>query len=117
MHQGVSHLSFTLVTLIAVAPPGALAATYTFTPIDVPFSGVGETTAFGINNGGQVVGFYDDPTGTQAFLYDRESTVRLTRPFAAHRRSGSTTPTRSPALTMTRQAPMAFSTTEGFSAP
>ena len=81
MRRGVWSFSFTLVALIAVASPGALAATYTFTPIDVPFADVTETTAFGINNGGQIVGFYNDPTGTQAFLYSGGTYSTITTPF------------------------------------
>ena len=45
------------------------AASFTFTPIDVP--GASQTLAFGINPSGQIVGFYSDSTGQHGFLYDR----------------------------------------------
>ena len=37
-----------------------------FTQIDVP--GTSETFAFGINDAGQIVGFFDDSTGRHGFL-------------------------------------------------
>jgi hypothetical protein len=49
-------------------PATALAAAYTFTPVDVPFAGVTETDANGVNNSGQIVGFYLDVGGGHAFL-------------------------------------------------
>jgi probable HAF family extracellular repeat protein len=45
----------------------AHAASYTFTPLDVP--GVTRTLAYGINKSGQIVGVYVDQSGTHGFLY------------------------------------------------
>ena len=42
------------------------AASFTFTPIDVP--GASDTRAVGINPSGQIVGFYDGSTGQHGFL-------------------------------------------------
>jgi hypothetical protein len=42
--------------LLATVPPVGLAATFTFTPVDVPFAGVTETDANGVNNSAQIVG-------------------------------------------------------------
>lgn len=36
-------------------------AAYTFTTIDVPFAGAQDTYALGINDSGQIVGFYTEP--------------------------------------------------------
>jgi hypothetical protein len=46
--------------------PVAQAASYTFTPIDVP--GASDTAALGINPSGQIVGVYFDNTGEHGFL-------------------------------------------------
>jgi uncharacterized membrane protein len=50
--------------------PATNAAGLSFTTIDVPFSGVSETQAIGINNRGQIVGFYNDSTGMHGFVDD-----------------------------------------------
>jgi probable HAF family extracellular repeat protein len=56
-----------VLTLVAI-PSGASA--FTFTTIDVP--GATFTGASGINDHGQIVGFYDDVSGTEhGFLLDR----------------------------------------------
>lgn len=39
-----------------------------FHPVDVPFAGVTETDADGVNNSGQIVGFYFYANGGHAFL-------------------------------------------------
>jgi probable HAF family extracellular repeat protein len=43
------------------------AASYTFTPLDVP--GATRTLAFSINDVGQIVGFYEGSSGQHGFLY------------------------------------------------
>src|SRR5262249_31447101 len=43
------------------------AATFTFTIIDVP-DGIGQTYATGINNKGEIVGWYHDNSGDHGFL-------------------------------------------------
>jgi probable HAF family extracellular repeat protein len=48
---------------------GAQAASFAFTPLDVP--GAISTEARGINPRGQIVGIYADSTGEHGFLYDR----------------------------------------------
>ena len=52
MRRGAWTFAFILIVLLAVAPPGVLAAAYTFTSINAPFPGVDETQAFGINSSG-----------------------------------------------------------------
>jgi hypothetical protein len=61
------------------------AARYTFTTIDVPFPGVGETAAIGINNRHQIVGFYNDGTGHHSFIDDegRFSSIDVSFPGAS----------------------------------
>jgi probable HAF family extracellular repeat protein len=64
------HLCFALLMTLGLLPGErhvAQAASYTFTPIDVP--GAFGTNAFGINPSGQIVGRYDDSTGVHGFLY------------------------------------------------
>jgi probable HAF family extracellular repeat protein len=46
----------------------AHAASYTFTPLDVP--GASQTRAFEINDRGQIVGWFTDATGVHGFLTD-----------------------------------------------
>jgi hypothetical protein len=53
---------------------------YTFTPINVPFPGVGETAAIGINRG-QIVGFYTDGTGQHGFINDKGRFSPIDVPF------------------------------------
>ena len=56
--------------LLAGVPGTALAAAYTFTPVDVPFAGVTETDANGVNNSGQIVGSYEGQDGIEhGYLY------------------------------------------------
>ncbi len=63
VHRGLWLLL--LVGLIVGAPAGAT-ATFVFTPLDVP--GATDTIAFGINDAGQIVGFFSDATGRHGFL-------------------------------------------------
>src|SRR5262249_60184692 len=68
----------------AAHAPATNAAALSFTTIDVPFSGVSETQAIGINNRGQIVGFYNDSTGTHGFVDDngRFDTINVPIPGA-----------------------------------
>ena len=51
--------------------PAALAASYTFTTVDVSFPGTLDTSANGINKKGQIVGRYiDSDEKGHGFLYD-----------------------------------------------
>jgi uncharacterized membrane protein len=68
MGRGVRGSSLVSGVLPASVPPVGLAAAYTFSPVDVPFAGVTETDANGVNNSGQIVGFYFDASGGHAFL-------------------------------------------------
>src|SRR6266849_650735 len=68
MRRGAWSLTLILVVLLQLAPSGALAATYSFAPIDVPFVGVTDTLAFGVNNAAQIVGYYADAAGSHGFL-------------------------------------------------
>ena len=63
-------LALGAIIIVRGASAQAAAARYTFTTIDVPFPGVGETTAIGINNRHQIVGFYVDGTGLHGFIDD-----------------------------------------------
>src|SRR5262245_24790974 len=58
-------LTLSVGVLVAAASP-ARAAPYTFTPFDVP--GATQTTPFGINDAGQIVGFLLDGTGVHGFV-------------------------------------------------
>ena len=62
-------LLMTLGFLLGGRPVAQAAASFTFTPIDVP--GASYTVAIGINPSGQIVGIYVDSTGVHGFLYDR----------------------------------------------
>ena len=57
-----------LSVLVVVASLANAAASYTFTQIDVP--GATQTTPFGINDRGKIVGFFIDSTGVHGFLRD-----------------------------------------------
>ena len=57
------------VSLLIGASSGSSAATiYTFTTIDVP--GATSTSAYGINDAGQIVGSFNNATGSHGFLKD-----------------------------------------------
>jgi probable HAF family extracellular repeat protein len=58
-------------TVLIGLAPAAFASDFTFSTIDVP--GAFSTEALGINNAGQIVGFFKDNTGAgqHGFLYDR----------------------------------------------
>ena len=63
-------LAANVVVLALSAASQAMALPYTFTTLDDPLiSANGETSAFGINDAGVVVGFAQDGSGTQAFVY------------------------------------------------
>lgn len=64
--------------LILGVAPSASAVTYTFTTIDVP--GADRTEAYGINNSGQIVGFFFDATGIHGFLKDGNSFTTINLP-------------------------------------
>jgi probable HAF family extracellular repeat protein len=53
--------------LLSAASFANAATTYTFDQFDVP--GSTQTTPFGINDTGQIVGFFNDSTGTHGFLF------------------------------------------------
>ena len=63
------HLCLALLMTLGLLQGGrhvAQAASFTFTPIDVP--GAISTEASGINPSGQIVGTYNDSTGEHGFL-------------------------------------------------
>src|SRR5262249_11541444 len=62
---------------------GFLLSRGTFTTIDVPFATQG-TEAFGINNAGQIVGFYADASGTHGFLLSGGAYFTLDDPLGAN---------------------------------
>ena len=61
-----------IVAFLAIAPMAACssanAASFSFTQIDVP--GTLSTEAFGINDAGEIVGGFNDSTGSHGFLFD-----------------------------------------------
>jgi hypothetical protein len=61
-------LALLSLSILAGILPAAHAASYDFTPIDVPFSGADNSSALGINNYHQIVGVFRDTTGTHGFL-------------------------------------------------
>src|SRR5207249_10819456 len=65
----VCHLLLALLTLCFLLDslPAAHFASYPFVPTDVPVPGAFDTGAYGINAHGQIVGYYSDSTGGQAF--------------------------------------------------
>src|SRR2546428_14035363 len=68
--------------LIGLAP-AAFGSGFTFSTIDVP--GASSTEALGINNAGQIVGFFKDNIGSgqHGFLYDRGTFTTIDVPGAA----------------------------------
>ena len=55
----------------------------TYTTLTVPFAGVSDTTAHGINNNGTIIGSYTDSSGIgHAFLDNNGSYTTFTVPFA-----------------------------------
>ena len=60
----------------------ALAIDYTFTTIDYP--GADETSIFGINNSGQIVGSYTDSTGQHGFILDGGNFTTIDYPGAQY---------------------------------
>src|SRR5262245_28587878 len=74
-------LVLSAVALICVAPRVSSAATFTFTPIDVP--GATSTEVDGINAAGQLVGVYEDSGGTDhGFVLDRGTFTTIDVPGA-----------------------------------
>src|SRR5438477_8670953 len=64
----------------AVAVTGAAQTpSYTFSPIDYPSATAGTTVARGINDAGQIVGFFSDGAGTHGFI--RDSNGKFTDPI------------------------------------
>ncbi len=67
-------------TTLATASFGAAAAMYTFQTIDAPFAGAANSGAAGINNNGQIVGFYYDSSSEHGFLYDHGTFTSIDDP-------------------------------------
>jgi probable HAF family extracellular repeat protein len=65
--------------LVLIAKPTEVEAGWVFKTFDVP--GVSYTVGTGINNAGQVVGFFDDATGTHGFLKAGGTFSTLDVPF------------------------------------
>jgi probable HAF family extracellular repeat protein len=55
-------------------------ANYAFTPLDVPGSSASSTSANGMNDSGQIVGYYAGPTGNHGFLLDHGNLTTLDVP-------------------------------------
>jgi probable HAF family extracellular repeat protein len=67
---------------LACGCPAAYAVPYQFTTIRVPFVGATATVANGINNAGQIVGYFTDGTGDHAFMDNAGVYSRLPFPPA-----------------------------------
>jgi probable HAF family extracellular repeat protein len=79
----VPHLRIPTLLLFGMLCGGKAAiADYLFTTIDVP--GVINTFATGMNNNGQIVGYYDDGTGDHGFLYTAASFTTIDVPGATN---------------------------------
>jgi len=68
------------IALACVSPQNALAGTiagYTFTTLDDPYALAGTTDAYGINDAGQVTGWFTDATGDHGFIYDGSTWTTL----------------------------------------
>ena len=79
------HLCLALLMTLGLLQGGrhvAQAASFTFTPINVP-DAPDSTFAYGINPSGQIVGVYVDSTGERGFLYDRGVFTLIDVPGAA----------------------------------
>src|SRR4051812_4413319 len=74
-----------MVTFFVIAPmaagSSANAANFSFTQIDPP--GAFSTGANGINDAGQIVGGFNDSTGTHGFLYTGGSLTQIDVPGAS----------------------------------
>lgn len=71
----IASISAGIILLSVVARP-ASAAAYTFTQINLP------GPAWGINSAGQIVGLFDDGTGTHGFLYNAGTSTTIDVPGA-----------------------------------
>jgi hypothetical protein len=65
-----------------IAGEAKLHRDHSFTAINVPLPGVGETAAIGINDRRQIVGFYNDGTGHHGFVDDSECELPHTPPLS-----------------------------------
>src|SRR5882724_7101728 len=79
MHRSLLSAVLSLSLLLSTVAT-TYAASYTFTPIDVP--GAQNTVARGINDGGQIVGQFDNATGTHGFLKDGDTYTPVDVPGA-----------------------------------
>src|SRR6267378_2239255 len=79
MRHNLKRFSLILCFLLAT-PSLALAASFPFAIIDVP--NASGTRAHGINDAGQIVGSFDDATGTHGFLKDGATFVIFDVPGA-----------------------------------
>ena len=96
-------LAVILTIPLAFLPPTTSAIEYTFTPIDVPgaYHGKYGTSAYGINDSNNIVGYYYDATGSHGFLYVGGGFTPIDVPGAYETwAKGSMTPARSSGLTM-----------------
>jgi probable HAF family extracellular repeat protein len=71
-----------LATLLLAAPFSTQAATYRFRTIDVPFSGAADSSAAGINDSGQIVGYYYDSSSEHGFLDENGTFTSIDDPNA-----------------------------------
>jgi probable HAF family extracellular repeat protein len=112
-HSGMRKMII-LTTLVVIGEFAAIhlanAAAYIFTQIDVP--GAAATFASGINNAGQVVGFFQDSTGDHGFLDTGGSFTQIDVPGASDTiPNGINTPGKSWGTSaIARATPTAFST-------
>ena len=79
MHRVAS--AFIALAFASIAASRASAAPYAFTTIDVP--GAGNTYASGINDAGQVTGYYYDATGAHGFVASPTDVTSVPEPASA----------------------------------
>jgi probable HAF family extracellular repeat protein len=71
-----------IIGLLLSLVSAAFASSYTFTTLDVPGATPGISLALGINNSGQVVGYYYDSSGYHGFLYSGGAFTPINDPAA-----------------------------------
>src|SRR4051794_32839876 len=80
-YQLLAATAVSALALCLFTPGQARAASYTFTTINNPLA-TGMTYAFGINDSGQVTGYYNNATGTHGFVDTNGTFTTINDPLA-----------------------------------